>query len=527
MKIALVAAVDKKSSGATSWIGLGYLYSALKREHEVEILYYTFDQIDSAAQEIVDNNFDLVGISVLQFNCLVSMHLCELIKSKNPSIYTVVGNIVPTLYPNEFLKKGNVDFVIFGEGERIFLELCQLISSNSNFEKCHGIAYLQNGTVIRTSKRDKIFKLDQLNFPERLPNNTQKTAFGIIGSRGCDGTCTFCDSKVIHGNIVRTRSMENIIQEVRELVENKGCKVVSFYDSTFCTKSDKSLDRLRQLYEHIQNSGLHFQFDLNMRSEQFHDDLIEVIEKLHSVGLFCLLIGFEAGNDLDLKLYGKPASVKDHYAALNALRKLDFYQNDNSLYIDYGFINFNPYTTIQRLQQNKEFLSKSKLDVTFPKLASRLLISGGAPICKKIANDGLLKTPISSILLDPFGYNFEHEEIQGIYDLIRYCVEIFPNTVNTEFMPHFILFKNYIGDSNLVSNFKYYREFMEDYSIFSLELFDKILYSYKNVGGIKKEEIQSQINLFLEKNNLIMKRISAYQMKIYMYLKKSKVLLNY
>ena len=527
MKIALVAMVENKGFGRTSWIGLGYLYSALKNEFDIQILYYNFDEVEQAVNDIIEQNFELIGVSILQFNYTISMYFCELLKNKNPDICIVAGNIIPSLYPDKILKKGNIDYIIIGEGEETFYELCQLIKHKEPVKNCRGIVFVHNNKIIFNEPRDKVMNLDKLNFPTRLPTTITQTAFGIVGSRGCDGTCTFCDSKIIHGSIVRTRSMSNIIQEIRELIETRDCKIISFYDSTFCTKSDKTMGRLHDLYNYIKESRLKFYFDLNIRSEQFGGDLLDILEKLCSVGLFCLLVGFESGNDQDLKLYGKPSTVKDHYAALNALEKINFFPNNDSLYIDYGFINFNPYTTIDKLYQNVEFLLNAKLDVTPSKLASRLLISGGAPICKKIINDGLLRGEMTTVLTDPIGYNFEQKEIQKIYDALKYCIGLIPNAVNPEFMPHFILYKNTIGDHQVINDFKYYRQFMHEYTGFSIDLFIKILNHYESYNDINKKDLIPIIEKFCDKNKLLMNQVKAYQLKIYVKMKKAGILINY
>lgn len=528
MKIALIAFVENKGFGGTSWIGLGYLYSVLKADYFVEVLFYNFSELEKAVDEIIEQGFDMVGLSVMQFNYIVSMDFCELIKSKNKDIYTVAGNILPTLNPDKVLKSGNVDFVVIGEGEETFVDLCRCIDGTQSFEDCKGIGFVKDGAIVINEYRNKNYDLDKLVFPTRDTNSRIQTAFGIVGSRGCDGTCTFCDSKIVHGSAVRTRSIDNIMEEITELIESKNCKIISFYDSTFCTKSDKTLVRLYELYEKIKKSGLKFYFDLNIRSEQFNDDLLNILEKLCSVGLFSLLVGFEAGNDEDLKLYGKPAKVKDHFAALNALETINFFPNNDSLYIDYGFINFNPYSTIERLYKNNEFLLKARLDVTLPKLASRLLISGGAPICNKIINDGLLKNNNASVLVDPHGYNFKNEEIQKIYDVLRYCVSLVPNVINPEFMPHYILYKDIVDNSNQVEDgFEYFRKFINEYTSFSIELFFEILNGFRINNDVDKETMKNRIEGFLTANEELMKKVKTYQMRVYMQLRKSGMLLNY
>jgi radical SAM superfamily enzyme YgiQ (UPF0313 family) len=51
-----------------------------------------------------------------------------------------------------------------------------------------------------------------------------------MASRGCPGTCTYCQTKNIFGKVVRFRTPQNVVNEVRELVTTYRAKEIHFLD---------------------------------------------------------------------------------------------------------------------------------------------------------------------------------------------------------------------------------------------------------------------------------------------------------
>ena len=103
-----------------------------------------------------------------------------------------------------------------------------------------------DGIVVKNRPRNLIQDLDSLGFPDfsdfdlkrYFPMNHYHLP--IMGSRGCPYDCTFCSNHVLKkklkGDYVRFRSVDNIIQEIEQRIQNyrkMGMRFLYFFDDTF------------------------------------------------------------------------------------------------------------------------------------------------------------------------------------------------------------------------------------------------------------------------------------------------------
>jgi radical SAM superfamily enzyme YgiQ (UPF0313 family) len=131
------------------------------------------------------------------------------------------------------------DAVCLGEGEIVLRELLEYVSGSRSLPGVSGIAFLRDGQVERTAPPPPIDDLDDVPFPVRpnvrsyftLANPCCRLPFmEMLGSRGCAMNCTFCTSA---GQRLRTRSPENVVAEMRHLVERHGTQYFGFRDNVF------------------------------------------------------------------------------------------------------------------------------------------------------------------------------------------------------------------------------------------------------------------------------------------------------
>jgi radical SAM superfamily enzyme YgiQ (UPF0313 family) len=78
----------------------------------------------------------------------------------------------------------------------------------------------------------------------RVNNNTS-----MFTSRGCPARCTFCSSTVFwaHGKRYRTRSVENIVAEIEEVVERYGITEFNIEDDNFTAHPKHANELLREI----------------------------------------------------------------------------------------------------------------------------------------------------------------------------------------------------------------------------------------------------------------------------------------
>jgi len=136
-------------------IGIGYLHSFIESKgHDVKTLflndYEPQECIDISSRSIEDFVPDVVGLQILTGNRVCSFRLIELINNKYPNIKIVVGGIHVTVMYEQILNKYPFLITVLGEGEITFSEL---IDGRKTLENIDGIAFNDNGRIIKTKER--------------------------------------------------------------------------------------------------------------------------------------------------------------------------------------------------------------------------------------------------------------------------------------------------------------------------------------------------------------------------------------
>lgn len=267
-------------------LGLAYLASFLKNEHDILILdsiVEGFDNVLKINEEFVRYGLpyseikrrlesfspDVVGVSCLFTTQSENAHsICKLAKETNRNIITVLGGAHPSALPQEELKDQNVDFVIIGEGEYCFRDLLREIEGKGNFSSIEGMAFRENGAVKINPKRNFITNLDSLPFPawDLLPfekyskinrphgTQTKQAPFApILTSRGCPNSCVFCSVHNIWGRNFRKRSVENVLSEIKYLINTFGIREIHFEDDNLTLDKKRATQIFKNLKERKYN----------------------------------------------------------------------------------------------------------------------------------------------------------------------------------------------------------------------------------------------------------------------------------
>lgn len=329
-------------------LSLAYLAAYLKKHgYEVNILdavagnmtkqggrwHYGISEHD-VVKRIKKFKPDLVGITCpfsLRHNA--SLSVARLIKKIDDKIITVVGGTHPTIFPLETVSCKEIDYVIVGEGEESFLSLVRHIESGSkSFELCvDGCAYKKKGKIKLNEKRNFIEDLDSLPFPARelLPMEFyfrrdialfglgKGRAASIITSRGCPYRCSFCSMHLCHGQGWRSRSAENVFEEIEELVKKYRVEEIFFMDDNLTF--DK--ERMIKLCELILRKGVKIRWNTpnGIRADRIDFDLATIMKKSGCVNV---CIGVESGNEkIRNNIIKKALPEEKIHQALSACKK--------------------------------------------------------------------------------------------------------------------------------------------------------------------------------------------------------------
>lgn len=201
-----------------------------------------------------------------------------------------------------------LDLIIVGEAEETLKEILE----EKPYPEIRGLCYRDGFVAKYTGKRPFIEDLDKLPFPARhlvdnkiftRPDNNKIQAI-IKVSRGCPFHCFFCLATPVSGSAVRTRSAENIVEEIRECVEKYGIKNFLFWSDVFNFDREWTME----LCQAIVDSGLEITWSSNTRADTADAEMAELMYKS---GCRLVSIGVESGSQYVLDKIGKKITIDD------------------------------------------------------------------------------------------------------------------------------------------------------------------------------------------------------------------------
>lgn len=368
-------------------LNLMYLAAALEKDSisvkiiDDDLYQLGFEKIASLVSKI---DPIIVGITATTATIKKSLSYIKAIKGLLPDIITVIGGPHPTFMPVETLKSEELlDVVVVGEGEQTIVDLFKKyeIYGKSGFADVLGIVYRFNDKIRQNSPRPLIDDLDDLPFPARhlIPFNDYKTsrnqAGGMITSRGCVFSCNYCSSSLIMGKKFRSRSPENVVDELEELVDKYDIGEVAFLDDIFMLNKR----RARAIADEIHNRGIDLSFVASSRVDKVDQDLLKCLK---NVGMNTLYCGVESGSQRVLDLMGKGITLKHAEDAIKVAK-------DVGVDVMGSFILGYPGETLEEMDQTINF--SIKLDPDYSQF-SILTPFPGTPLYYELKEKGLLNT---------------------------------------------------------------------------------------------------------------------------------------
>jgi radical SAM superfamily enzyme YgiQ (UPF0313 family) len=160
---------------------------------------------------------------------------------------------------------------------------------------------------------------EDLHYLDRYGSRNSRFPFGVIvGSRGCPYRCSFCCSPGPR----RFHSVRYVFAQIIELNNRYGICSFVFFDALFTTSSPSEQKRVEELCKMILCCGLDIRYIVEMRA----DVILELPERLLALmirsGCAEFNLGLEKGSDKMLQKITKDITVKDHFAAIEKLRRV-------------------------------------------------------------------------------------------------------------------------------------------------------------------------------------------------------------
>ena len=355
----------KKMVSAAPPLGMLYIATILRKEG-IDV-----SMMDEAAQgfsmrDTVDwvkkEDPDILGFSTCSSSGRKAAMIAEIVKKENPNLIIVFGNFYATFNAERILKKYPfVDVTVRGEGEHASLELVKCLQKKENLKKVLGIAFRKKNRIIATPDRPLIKDVDSIPFPDRelLDVEYHNTTAGInvaprkfssfVSSRGCVFQCRFCGCRRLARNLWRSRSVENILEELH-LLASEGYKQLMFVDDNF-TLNPK---RVIKICQRMRKEKLDIEWISEGRVDQCPHNMIKEM-----VNANCRMVyfGIESANQKVLDYYDKRTTPEQAEVAVKNARKAGVDVIVGS------FILGAPNETKQEIQNTLNFAERLKVDI--------------------------------------------------------------------------------------------------------------------------------------------------------------------
>lgn len=337
--------------------------------------------------------YDLVVLHTSTPSLRNDARTAEAIKAANPNAIIAFVGGHPTAAPEEVLKLSPaIDIAGRKEFDYSMVEVAQGL----DWAKIGGISYQRNGVISHNPERPVLSgeELDKLPFVSEVYEKNldylrynspycQYPYVSLYTGRGCPAQCTFCLwPQVTQGHNYRTRSPENVYEEVSTLkAKFPKMKELFFDDDTFTADAK----RARRVAELLKPLGI--TWSTNSRANVDY----ETLRLMKESGLRLFVVGYETGNAQILKNIKKGVSLEQARRFTQNCHKL-------GILIHGTFILGLPGESRSTIEESMRFAREMDCETIQVSLASPY---PGTELFKYVVDNGFLAV---DPLLDESGY---------------------------------------------------------------------------------------------------------------------------
>lgn len=393
MKVLLILPTFRYNQGYPSFYsntdlptGFAYIASAIRNSgHDVVGLNPNNDPgyksayemvYDKISQSLLKNKPDLIGLGGLSVDFKFIKDAIQIIREKAPETPIVLGGGIIN-YDVEFIFSTlRPDFCIVGEGEEIIVDLIKMLESGKqDYEEIANLGYWDNGAPKFTKQNFNYIDIDKRAFPDYEPfgisamldefsmatryvyryTRPNPRPMTIVSSRGCPYSCTFCihkkDSKY---RKYRSRSIENIMQEIKELYDKYHFNILIILDELFVVNKERLREFCLALIDAHNKFGWDFDWIFQTHPNASID--YETLEMAKKAGCYCFTYGIESASPRVLASMNKKSKPSQFATAINIANTLGigFYAN---------FIFGDVAETEETIHETMSFFSQYCLDI--------------------------------------------------------------------------------------------------------------------------------------------------------------------
>ena len=343
---------SKKDYNYTFPLGLGYIASVIKKAgYNLDCL--NLNHLDGTVEYLVKTTLSKKDYNIVCSGFLGLGHhsiqkiisVCKLHKT-SPKV--IVGGALITSEPKLMFETLNPDFAIIGEGEITIIELLNSLELKKEVNNIKGIIYRDyNEEIIITPSREAIENLDSLPLPdfdllgisEYLDNqNCNEVPYSIFDyprpypihcSRGCPFQCTFCYHSL--GIKYRSRSIDNIIQEIKYAIEKYHINLLFFYDDLFAINKERLYYFCEKLKEVFKEISWECKWFCQLTVQNVSEEMLIILK---NAGCIAVSYGLESYSSIVLKSMKKPITPQQIDNAIKLTKKCGLLINGSFIFGD-------------------------------------------------------------------------------------------------------------------------------------------------------------------------------------------------
>jgi radical SAM superfamily enzyme YgiQ (UPF0313 family) len=335
---------------------------------------------------ILTYNPKIVGLSSLIIGYDNIKFLCGMIKANYPQITTVIGGPC-TFMPSKIMMRDdrNIDFIIKGEGEVSFADLCDAIADSelTELNRIDGLSYRKDNKIFENTRRNFIDS-ETLSFPierykeykEYMQGSIITTVLGATPivffetSRGCMFNCNFCGVS----DPYRKRNPEKVVDELTLLKEKYKVSKVIFADYTFTA----DYDHVEKICSLIIARGLKIEWGCDTRVDCVSLPLLKLMKR---AGCRIIFYGIESFSQRSLNALNKGIDAITIKAAIKNTMKAKI---QSLAYMMLGA----PGETKESILKSSKMLNKIGVDYA---LWGAVRLFCGTPLFEKAVRVGLIE----------------------------------------------------------------------------------------------------------------------------------------
>ena len=274
-------------------LGLMYLAAYARRQGlaDISLIDNRLEgwNLDRLLEKTLAGKPEIVGMTGLTMEASALYTFSRMLRDKAPQVFQIAGGVHATHFTEEALRDSCVDVAVLGEGEVTFAELTHLLAAGKPWSGLPGIAYRENGNLVKTAARSLIDDMDGMPFPawDLIPVQryfgkpmgdllfSRRELMSLYTSRSCPYECIYCHN--LFGRGFRPRSAENVFEEIHTLYHQYGIREFHVQDDIFNLRTNRAME----ICERVIRSGMRctFAFPNGMRADIMTEELLKAMKR--------------------------------------------------------------------------------------------------------------------------------------------------------------------------------------------------------------------------------------------------------